>query len=318
MARMISRQEAATLLNVTAQTISNWVDKGVLNGHFSCDGRKTMLIDRKSIEQYFDSLKDLAFMEKCIASHMKTLEEDTGELEEKLKEMRKVKYLFGNGIPEFFFLDIFNCILSVAGDELLSEREKNILNLFLSGKTASEIGELYYLTSSRIMQIARKSVNRMATMKSWPKVHEDYKRLCEENENLTILLDNQQKRIKDLETKLGYHRNMDSGVSAIPGYTKMELAKVLSRKLVDENLSVRCMNCLKFADIITVRDLIMKDKSYLLKLRWFGKKCLVELEDFLDSLHLSFGMDFNSIIDTEVEYYLEEIERKKNEYETRK
>ena len=76
MARMINRQEAATLLNVSAQTISNWVERGVLNGHFSCDGRKTMFIDRKSIEQYFDSLKDLSSMEKRIALQKKTLEEE--------------------------------------------------------------------------------------------------------------------------------------------------------------------------------------------------------------------------------------------------
>ena len=311
MARMITRQEAATLLNVSAQTISNWVERGVLNGHFSCDGRKTMFIDRKSIEQYFDSFEELSSMEKRIALQKKTLEEETAELEGKLKEMSDVKYLFGKGIPELFFLDIFNCILSVAGDDILSKREKDILQMFLSGKTASKIGELYTLTSSRIMQIARKSVSRIATMKSWPKIHEEYKRLCREKENLSVLLESQQNRIKDLESQLGWHRNTESGDSVVPGYTKMELAQVLSRNLCDENISRRCLNCLRKAGIHTVRDLIMQEKEFLLRLRCFGRKCLVELDDYLESLNLSFGMDVKSIIDTEVDYYLEEIERKK-------
>ena len=102
MARMISRQEAADLLNVSGQTISNWVEKGVLNGHYSCDGRKTMLIDRKSIEKYFDTLEDLAFMEKRIAFQKKTLKEESDALENSLKDMTKAKYLFGKGIPEFY------------------------------------------------------------------------------------------------------------------------------------------------------------------------------------------------------------------------
>ena len=113
MARMISRQEAANLLNVSGQTISNWVEKGVLNAHYDCDGRNTMLIDRKSIEKYFDTLEVLAFMEKRIALQKKTLREETDALEKDLDDMTKAKHLFGKGVSEFFLRDIFNCVLQV-------------------------------------------------------------------------------------------------------------------------------------------------------------------------------------------------------------
>ena len=124
---MISRQEAADLLNVSGQTISNWVEKGVLNGHYSCDGRNTMLIDRKSIEKYFDTLENLAFMEKRISLQRKTLMEESDALENDLKDITKAKYLFGKGVPEYYLRDIFSCVLYVAGDEILKEREKQIL-----------------------------------------------------------------------------------------------------------------------------------------------------------------------------------------------
>ena len=58
----------------------------------------------------------------------------------------------------------------------------------------------------------------------------------------------------------------------------------------DLKLSTRTLNCLKIADITTVRELVKTDKKELLKFRGFGKTSLFELEDFLESLGLSFGM----------------------------
>ena len=306
MARMISRQEAANLLNVSGQTISNWVEKGVLNAHYDCDGRNTMLIDRKSIEKYFDTLEELAFMEKRIALQKKTLREETDALEKELHDMTRAKYLFGNGVSEFFLRDIFNCVLQVAGDELLKEREQKVLQHLMSGETLEEVAEYYYLTRSRILQIVNKAINKVSTMKCWPKMHEEYKRVNAENQRITVMLENQQRRIKDLEMQLGMKDNTDGGESLVPGYSKLELAEILGIRLRDCNLTVRSLNCLMSADIETIGDLVRYSKIDLLKLRWFGKKSLTELDDFLDSYNLSFGMDVDRLVDAEVEYFLKE------------
>ena len=310
MARMITRQEAANLLDVSAQTISNWVEKGILNSHNSCDGRNTMLIDRKSIEKYFDSLEDLAFMEKRISLQRKSLKEETDALEGKIHDMSTTRYLFGRGISEYLLRDIFNCIIEVAGDSLLVEREKSILQALIDGRQISELSEDYYLTSSRIMQIVNKGIHKVSTMKKWPEWHKDYKRLADENYRLSVLLDNQQTRIKHLEVELNIV-NTDGGESAVPGYSKLELAEVLGRRLVDENLTVRSLNCLKAADIETVSQLVRYCKTDLLKFRNFGKKSLMELDAYLDSIHLSFGMDIDSIIDAEVEEFLKQFNEKR-------
>lgn len=313
MARMITRQEAANLLDVSPQTISNWVDKGILNSHNSCDGRNTMLIDRKSIEQYFDSLQDLAFMEKRVVIQKKKIAEESAALENKLKEMISTKHLFGNGISQFFLRDIFSCVINVA-DDLLNDRECQIINELLLGWTLNDIASKYYLSTSRIQQIVNKAIRKISTMKSWPKYHTEYKATIAENKRLIVLLESQQSRINQLESMLNINSSKESGVkSAVPGYTKLELAQLLSRRMVDENLSVRSFNCLKAADIDTVRDLICCNKTDLLKFRNFGKKSLAEIEDYLDKLHLSFGMDLDRLIDEEVEGLLEYIKDKKEQ-----
>ena len=71
----------------------------------------------------------------------------------------------------------------------------------------------------------------------------------------------------------------------------LHMRQLLKTKLVDMDLSVRALNCLKAADVETLGDLVQFNKTDLLKFRNFGKKSLTELDDLLESLNLSFGTD---------------------------
>ncbi|MGE4289545.1 MAG: DNA-directed RNA polymerase subunit alpha [Salinivirgaceae bacterium] len=73
----------------------------------------------------------------------------------------------------------------------------------------------------------------------------------------------------------------------------LHMRQLLKTKLVDMDLSVRALNCLKAADVDTLGDLCTYNKNDLLKFRNFGKKSLTELEDLLDSMSLTFGMDIS-------------------------
>jgi DNA-directed RNA polymerase subunit alpha len=71
----------------------------------------------------------------------------------------------------------------------------------------------------------------------------------------------------------------------------LHMRQLLKSKLVDMDLSVRALNCLKSAEVETLGELVVFNKTDLLKFRNFGKKSLTELEELLQSLNLSFGMD---------------------------
>ena len=65
-------------------------------------------------------------------------------------------------------------------------------------------------------------------------------------------------------------------------------------KSVDElELSVRSYNCLKNADIRSIRDLIRRSEKDMLNTKNFGKKSLTEIKDMLHGMGLDFGMDFD-------------------------
>ena len=71
----------------------------------------------------------------------------------------------------------------------------------------------------------------------------------------------------------------------------LHMRQLLKTRLIDMNLSVRALNCLKAADVETLGDLVQYNKTDLLKFRNFGKKSLSELDDLLEGLNLSFGTD---------------------------
>jgi DNA-directed RNA polymerase subunit alpha len=73
----------------------------------------------------------------------------------------------------------------------------------------------------------------------------------------------------------------------------LHMRQLLKSKLVDMDLSVRALNCLKSAEVETLGELVVFNKTDLLKFRNFGKKSLTELDEFLSSMNLSFGMDIS-------------------------
>jgi DNA-directed RNA polymerase subunit alpha len=73
----------------------------------------------------------------------------------------------------------------------------------------------------------------------------------------------------------------------------LQMRQLLKSKLVDMDLSVRALNCLKSAEVETLADLVKYEKTDLMKFRNFGKKSLTELDELLRSLHLTFGMDIS-------------------------
>ncbi|MBI5541700.1 MAG: DNA-directed RNA polymerase subunit alpha [Bacteroidia bacterium] len=73
----------------------------------------------------------------------------------------------------------------------------------------------------------------------------------------------------------------------------LHMRQLLKNKLIDLDLSVRALNCLKAADVETLSDLVVFNRSDLLKFRNFGKKSLTELDELLNNMNLSFGMDIS-------------------------
>lgn len=73
----------------------------------------------------------------------------------------------------------------------------------------------------------------------------------------------------------------------------LHMRQLLKTKLIDLDLSVRALNCLKAAEVDSLGELVSHNKSDLMKFRNFGKKSLSELEELVDEKGLDFGMDLS-------------------------
>jgi DNA-directed RNA polymerase subunit alpha len=67
----------------------------------------------------------------------------------------------------------------------------------------------------------------------------------------------------------------------------------LARSVEELELSVRSYNCLKNANISTIRELVLKTEQEMLKTKNFGRKSLNEIKEILAAMGLSLGMKFD-------------------------
>ena len=73
----------------------------------------------------------------------------------------------------------------------------------------------------------------------------------------------------------------------------LHMRQLLKTRLIDMDLSVRALNCLKAAEVDTLGDLVSFNKNDLMKFRNFGKKSLTELDELVANKGLNFGMDLS-------------------------
>ena len=92
------------------------------------------------------------------------------------------------------------------------------------------------------------------------------------------------------DDKMSFEDDSSSATNSFDEVT-LHMRQLLKSKLVELDLSVRALNCLKTAEVETLGELVSFHKNDLLKFRNFGKKSLVELEELVASKNLSFGMD---------------------------
>lgn len=295
MARMISRRDAAQMLQVEGQTISNWVEKGLLTGHL-IDGR--LFVDKNTITRYFDTLQQLGQTEERINTTLADVRRREEALDRRLENIATAEEL-APGMPEWFRENVFCAVLAVAGNDVLCERERSILELLINGRSMRDIHEEYGITRERVCQVVRKAFRKIYTMRTFSDIRQENKRLLRENKELKNVIKLLGSSTKDTQLEgepLSEEMQKAAGRWYIGDGEITTIHSLLSASMSDFNLSVRALNCLKTAEVETLADLLRYDESELLKYRNFGRKSLKELVSFVEDFGLSFGMDVDAQI----------------------
>lgn len=301
MSRMITRHQAAQLLNVDDQSVSNWVANGILKGH---KVGHQLRVDRNTIDVLFDSLEELSSTEKRVGEKQQQLIKDEREIDDKIAEIISVKHLLGNTDIEPYFKTIVFSILRVAADGILNPREYSILRDLFDGEKLEDISLQYNISRTRVQQIIKRSLHKIENLKGYSHYYYKNKELLEENTACHDTITGLQERITQLEVATNFEASMDDiDKEIVDKFCKAGAGNLISlfrQKMCDQKLSVRTLNCLRYANIVTVGDLVKRKTNDLLKIRNFGKHCLHEVELFISGLNLNFGLDVDAITSVEL------------------
>lgn len=279
--KLIQVTEAARRLGVNRQTLENWGKDGSLKIRTMGKTGNAHWVDEATIEAMADTADDVAKAQEAIKAMAAELQQRKHELKERVRDIRN-DIIFVNKAGTYCYAQDFYLSIPDMMHRLgvITARETEIVIRIIQGDDMEEIGNYYGLTRERIRQIFYKALRRSVDMKSilerLPQAEKDSAEL----EYLRKKSKQDDERIIELEEKLN-----------LPPSQRQETAdrELMMTRLVDCNLSVRALNCLKAADIETIGDLVQLKKVTLLQFRNFGKKTLRELDDFLESLHLTWG-----------------------------
>lgn len=283
----ITRSKAAEILGLSRQTISNYIEQGLIG---SCVGEHGILyVNSEDVEKYAQKYKMLAANEKMIDDKLKEVEAHKRAINVELTELRNRATASGklaaNAVGMLF--GVINAISYLNITPKLSYRESKMLKDIINGMTYDELSFKYDLTAGRIKQIVDKTCNKLT--------YNENATIADiaTNQDLRIVIDGLKKKLKAVQTSYDEYRRAKGDVP-ISGAVLPPL--ILGKDVNDCDFPVRILNMFKSYNVYTIGDLLRKfhGKSDIAKIRNLGKKSIWIILDFIEENNLSFKQDGES------------------------
>lgn len=283
----ITRNKAAEILGLSRQTISNYIEQGLIG---SCVGEHGILyVNSEDVEKYAQKYKMLAANKKMIDDKLKEVEAHKRAINVELTELRNRATASGklaaNAIGMLF--GVINAISYLNITPKLSYRESKMLKDIINGMTYDELSFKYDLTAVRIKQIVDKTCNKLT--------YNEDAILADiaTNQDLRIVIEGLKKKLKAVQTSYDEYRRAKGDVP-ISGAVLPPL--ILGKDVNDCDFPVRILNMFRGYNVYTVGDLLRKfhGKSDLAKIRNLGKKSVYIILDFIEENNLCFKQDGES------------------------
>lgn len=277
----MTRNEAAAYLGVAAQTITNWVNKGLLGG-VNDKKSKRFFVNGDDVKKYAEKYKMLSVSEELLDDAINKVKESEGKLNEKYERILAESF----DVKSFSYNSLSSNISGMLA-YLIGYREKlhEILVMFLCGRKIVDIAKEKGVTETYVREKVRCGFRMIiGSMCHFESFKEEMSALRREREDL-------KKEIALLkEVKVAFEEKY----AMLDVYSRVKIDDVLSsvfvQRIEDSNLSVRCKNCLRSNNINTVCDIVVHSKKDFVNILNFGRKSLTELENFVNDLGLTWNM----------------------------
>ena len=279
MARLVTRQEAARLLNVSTQTVSNWIEKGYIKAHM-LDNH--LLVDRETIEQHFDSLQDLAHLEKTVKEKTEYLRKEDFNLEFEINDLLEAR----DRLKDERLYGVYRWIAEYAtrsADGMFTEQQQKIFHRMMDNGSADYIGKELGLSRSRVVDTFFNCLRKIAKVIDLAKTQEKWDEMEQENKRLKL-------QNASLIQQLNEYKANMAAQTATPSIPENEAKiKLLGSNFEEFAFSVRATNVLRGLGCVTMADVACLKKADLMNAKLCGKKTVEDIEKLLADHGLSLG-----------------------------
>ena len=279
MARLVTRQEAARLLNVSTQTVSNWIEKGYIKAHM-LDNH--LLVDRETIEQHFDSLQDLAHLEKTVKEKTEYLRKEDFNLEFEINDLLEAR----DRLKDERLYGVYRWIAEYAtrsADGMFTEQQQKIFHRMMDNGSADYIGKELGLSRSRVVDTFFNCLRKIAKVIDLAKTQEKWDEMEQENKRLKL-------QNASLIQQLNEYKANMAAQTATPSIPEnKEKIKLLGSNFEEFAFSVRATNVLRGLGCVTMADVVCLKKADLMNAKLCGKKTVEDIEKLLAEHGLSLG-----------------------------
>ena len=306
--KLIQVTEAAERLGVSRQTLENWGKNGTLKIHKTGKPGNAHWVDADTIEALADTIQDVEKARQKLQQEQEQLRADYRKEHELRRDIERELFMVSKFKTAAYAGEFYMSIPKMLDEiGLLNQREAQIMCHIINGQDLGWIAEEYGLTRARVTQIFYKGCRKARELST-------IKQQLDELESLRVEVANMRQEMKVMSKDLKVQQIAEQELLEMEEAERIEYIKktdhlliLLGTRLVDCDISVRSLNCVKSLDIKTIGDLARAQKTDLLKLRNFGRRSLSELDDFLNSKGLTFGMDVEKIYRDRIAQRLQEI-----------
>ena len=285
MARLISRQEAARLLDVSEQTVSNWIQKSVIKGHLI---ENRLYVDRETIEQYLDSLQDLAHLENSVKEKTKYLREEDFNLQFEIDDLLEARDRIKDGPRGYYRWVSQYATMSAHG--LFTGQQKTIFHKMMNMGSAELVAKELGISRSRVVDIFFKCLRKISDVINLQEAQEKWDKLEQENKQLKVLNASLKQQLDDLRV----------AVASMPSLQPMsegeQINKILDTPFANFNFTQRSVNILKSIGCKTLGDVICLTRERLMSANNCGRKTVDDIEKVLADNGYALGVDLNSLL----------------------
>lgn len=260
---MISRQEAARLLDVSEQTVSNWIKKGLIKGHM-IDNH--VMVDRETIEQYFDGLKELEHLERTMEEKKAYLLKEDDKLKNDIRDLLSAREVMETG-PRGIYRNITQ-YATMSAHGLFTDQQWKIYHEMLDWGDADHIAKKMGLSRSRVIEIFYKCLRKISTVMALKQTQDKWDKLEEENRRLNALTAALRQQLNECKAQMGSKQMPDDEQMMI----------LLNTPFNEMKLTVRAANVLRSFDCKTIGDVACLKKQDIMMARFCGLKTIEVIE----------------------------------------